>query len=156
MNLVMLLACNVSIFEYQLTVKDYILVVSLLLNLIMGLFIYRKYYFNHTPFLRISINKSKKDLPEFKIRIRNTGVIPVELEPPVVIFKKRGAKRFFQVRNGQTVFPLALFKKEDYDFIVDLARFYNTDSTLITYTKVYLEARNKNQHKLARKRIKIN
>jgi hypothetical protein len=42
-----------------------------------------------------------------------------------------------------------------YDFFIDLAKFYSTDSTLITYTRVYLEIRDKNQKSLAKKRIRI-
>ncbi|NJK96008.1 MAG: hypothetical protein HC905_14830 [Bacteroidales bacterium] len=73
----------------------------------------------------------------------------------MVVFKKHGSKRFFQVRNGNTVFPLSLFRKEEYDFIVDLAKFYTTDSSLITYNNVYLEVRDKKNHKIACKRIYI-
>jgi hypothetical protein len=140
---------------YSPNIKDLILLVSALLNIVLAFLVYRKYYFNHTPFVGIKIKKPNKNLPEFKIKIKNTGVIPVELEPPVMIFKKRGNKRLFQVRNGNTVFPLALFRKEEYDFIVDLARFYSTDSSLITYTEAFLEVRDKNQKKIARKRINL-
>ncbi|NJO68249.1 MAG: hypothetical protein HC830_02330 [Bacteroidetes bacterium] len=93
--------------------------------------------------------------PDYQVKIKNTGIIPIELEPPVVVFKKHGSKRFFQVRNGNTVFPLSLFRKEEYDFIVDLAKFYTTDSSLITYNNVYLEVRDKKNHKIACKRIYI-
>lgn len=144
-----------AIAGYAFTIRDYLLAASVVLNLVLGFLVYRKYYFNHTPWVAIRIKKPDKNLPEFKIKIKNTGVIPVEIEPPVVIFKKRKTKRFFQVRNGNTVFPLALFRKEEYDFIVDLARFYNTDSSLITYTEAFLEVRDKKQKKIARKRINI-
>jgi hypothetical protein len=77
------------------------------------------------------------------------------MEAPVVIFRKRGSRRFFQVRNGITRFPLGLFPKEEYDFIIDLARFYNADSSLVTYSKVILEIRDKSQRRIKRKSIKI-
>jgi len=140
---------------YTLIAKDYILIGSLILNLLLLIIFYKKYYFNHTPFTRVTINRFKKDFPEFNIKVRNTGVIPIEMDPPVVIFKKKGAKRFFQVRTGTTTFPLSLFRKEEYDFFVDLARFYSTDSSLITYTRVFIEIRDKTQNKLTRKRIRI-
>jgi hypothetical protein len=144
-----------SVFGYTFTLKDYILAGSVLLNIILLIIFYLKFYYNTTAFVKLIIRKHKKDFPEFKIKVRNTGVIPFELDPPVVVFKKKGAKRLFQVRTGTTIFPLSLFKKEEYDFFVDLARFYNTDSSLITYRRVYLEIRDKNQIKLARKRIRI-
>lgn len=144
-----------AIAGYTITLKDYVLLISVLLNILLAFLVYRKYYYNHTPFIGIRIKKPNKNLPEFGIKIRNTGIIPVEIEPPVVIFKKRGNKRLFQVRNGNTVFPLALFRKEEYDFMVDLARFYSTDSSLITFTEAFLEIRDKNQKKIARKRINI-
>lgn len=144
-----------SISGYTLVTKDYILAFSIFLNVILAAFIYFKYYYSVTAFARLTIKKFKKDFPEFKIHVKNIGLIPFELEPPVVIFKKKGSKRFFQVRTGSTAFPLALFRKEEYEFFVDLARFYSTDSSLITYTRVYLEIRDKNQVKLARRRIRI-
>lgn len=143
------------VFDYTFTLKDYILAGSLLLNIVLLTVFYIKYYYNKTAFVKILIRKHKKDFPEYKIKVRNTGVLPFELDPPVVIFKKKGAKRLFQVRTGTAVFPLSLFKKEEYDFYVDLARFYATDSSLITYSGVYLEIRDKNQIKLGRKRIRI-
>lgn len=144
-----------SLFGYTLVLKDYILIASIALNILLAFFFYKKYYLNRNHFVKIRIKKHKPDFPEYKIKIRNVGVIPLEMDPPVVIFKKRGAKRLFQVRNGLTVFPLSLFPKEEYDFFVDLARFYTTDSSLITYTKVILEVRDKAQHKVSRKRIRI-
>lgn len=135
--------------------KDIILLGSVLLNIVFIIIFYIKYYYNTTPFVNLSIKRFKTDFPEFEINVRNIGKIPFEIEPPVVIFKKKGAKRLFQVRTGTTPFPLALFRKEEYDFIIDLAKFYTTDNTLITYTKVYLEIRDKNQKSLARKRIRI-
>ncbi|HEX3006834.1 MAG TPA: hypothetical protein VHO90_04370 [Bacteroidales bacterium] len=145
-----------SIFGYTPDTKDYVLAGSILLNVILALIIYRKYYYNHTAFARIKIRRFKKDFPEFTVKIVNTGVLPFELDPPIVIFKKRGSKRLFQVRTGNiNGFPVSLFRKEEYDFIVDLARFYTTDSSLITYTKVLLEVRDKNQKKLKRKRFRI-
>ncbi len=138
-----------------LSTKDYILLGSVILNVIFIVIFYIKYYYNTTPFVKLTVKRHKTDFPEFGITVVNIGKIPFEIEPPVVIFKKKGAKRLFQVRTGSTPFPLALFKKEEYDFFIDLARFYNTDSTLITYTKVYLEIRDKNQKRLARKRIRI-
>lgn len=143
-------------FGYTFVTKDYVLAGSLLLNIILILIFYKKYYYNHTPFVKVQIRRHKKDFPEFAIKIRNTGIIPVELDPPVVVFRKRGSKRLFQVRTGNiNGFPVSLFKKDEYDFIVDLARFYTTDSSLITYTKVWLEVRDKNQFRLARKKIRI-
>lgn len=147
---------NLSFINYTFSLKNYVLAVSILLNIVLLAIFYYKYYYTHTPFVRLTIKKYKKDFPEFKIKVRNTGVIPIELDPPVVIFRKKGAKRLFQVRTGTSAFPLALSKKEEYDFFVDLARFYSTDSSLITYTKVSLEVRDKNQVKLAKKRIRIN
>lgn len=146
---------TISLLNYTFSIKDYVLAASVLLNIVLLSIFYYKYYYSHTAFVGLTIKRYKKDFPEFKIRIRNTGVIPIELDPPVVVFRKKGAKRLFQVRTGTTVFPLSLFKKEEYDFFVDLARFYSTDSSLITYTKVYLEVRDKNQVKLAKKRIRI-
>jgi hypothetical protein len=144
------------LFGYTFVTKDYILAGSLLLNLILLLIFYKKYYYNHTPFVKVLIRRHKKDFPEFNIKIRNTGIVPIELDPPVVVFRKKGAKRLFQVRTGNVNgFPVALFRKDEYDFIVDLARFYSTDSSLITYRKVHLEVRDKNQVKLAKRKIRI-
>lgn len=145
----------VQLFGYIPELKDYIILGSLLLNIVLGSYIFWKYYFSITAFARIRVRKFKKDFPEYKIQVKNTGIIPLELDAPIILFQKRGAKRLFQVRNGQTQYPLALFSKEEYDFIIDLARFYATDSSLITYKNVYIELRDKQQRKLSRKRIRI-
>jgi hypothetical protein len=144
-----------SLWRNTFSNKDIILLGSVLLNIVFIVIFYIKYYYNITPFLSLSIKRFKKDFPEFEIKVRNIGKIPFEIEPPVVIFKKKGAKRLFQVRTGTTQFPLALFRKNEYDFIIDLAKFYTTDNTLITYTQVHLEIRDKNQKSLAKKRIRI-
>jgi hypothetical protein len=145
----------VSLFGYVPVLEDYFLSGSLVINLLLGLILYRKYYFNKTPFTRVKIKKYKEDFPEYSVRVKNTGVIPLEIDPPVILFKKRRSKRLFQVRNGQTLFPLALFKKEEYEFIVDLAKFYHSDSSLITYKKVFIEIRDKTQKRMTRKRISL-
>lgn len=155
----MISACfilNSELFGMTFSAKDFILLGSVLLNIVFILIFYFKYYYNTTAFVGLSVKKHRKDFPEYQICVRNIGRLPFEIEPPVVIFRKKGAKRLFQVRTGTSVFPLALSKKEEYDFILDLARFYTTDNKLLTYAKVHIEIRDKNQKRLARKRIRIN
>lgn len=142
-------------YIHSLGWEEYTLIISGVVNIVLFYIVFYRHYRKTHPIAKLKIKRFKKDLPEFKVIVKNTGLLPVELNPPILKFKKRKQNRSFQVKSDISSFPVALFPKEEMEFIVDLARFYRADASLLSYKKIFMEIRNRKNKRLRRKYIKM-
>ena len=105
--------------------------------------------------VRMLIKHTRKQQKSF-VRIESIGKLPVEILAPEVKFYNRSSSRSFAIKSpGRNIFPLSLFPLTDYEFKVDLTRFYDHDNSLQQYRKAKLIVREKTGRLLKSKRIWI-
>jgi len=93
---------------------------------------------------------------EILVRIESIGKLPVEILAPELKFYRREYSRAFAIKSpGRNIFPLSLFPLTDYEFRIDLARFYDHDTSLIKYKKIKLIVREKTGRLLKSKKVRI-
>ena len=91
---------------------------------------------------------------EIYVRIESFGKLPIEILAPEIKFYNRDSFRAFAVKSpGQNLFPLSLFPLTDYEFKLDLGKFYDHDTSLQQYKRIRLVVREKTGRLLKSKRI---
>jgi hypothetical protein len=93
---------------------------------------------------------------ELHVRIESIGKLPVEIMAPEIRFYNKDTSRAFAIKSqGQDTFPLSLYPLTDYQFKVNLYKFYYHDVSLKDYRKAKLIVREKTGRLLSSKRIWI-
>jgi hypothetical protein len=100
--------------------------------------------------------KHTKKRRELFVRIESIGKLPVEILAPEVRFYNRSSSRAFAIKSpGRNIFPLSLFPLTDYEFKVDLDKFYDHDTSLQHFRKVKLIVREKTGRLLASQAVRV-
>ncbi len=93
---------------------------------------------------------------ELHVRIESIGKLPVEIMAPEIRFYNRETSRAFVVRShGGETFPLSLYPHTDYQFKVNVYRFYYHDVSLKDYKKARLTVREKTGRLLKSRKFRI-
>jgi len=93
---------------------------------------------------------------EILVRIESIGKLPVEIQAPEIKFFNRLSSRAFAIKSpGRNIFPLILLPLTDYEFRVDLDRFYNHDNSLQEYKKITMIVRERTGRLLKSKKIRL-
>lgn len=91
---------------------------------------------------------------EIQVRIESYGKLPVDIQAPEIKFYDRTSSRAFSIKSPhRNLFPLSLFPLTDYEFKVDLERFYDHDNSLRDYKQIKLIVREKTGRLLNSRRI---
>jgi hypothetical protein len=100
--------------------------------------------------------KHTKKRHELFVRIESIGKLPVEILAPEVRFYNRSSSRAFAIKSpGRNIFPLSLFPLTDYEFKVDLDRFYDHDTSLQHFRQVKLIVRERTGRLLASRAVRV-
>jgi|GEM_PF-2667396 hypothetical protein len=75
---------------------------------------------------------------EIRVRIESTGKLPVEILAPELKFYNRETSRAFTIKSPGNSFPLGLYPLTDFQFKIDLYKFYYHDVSLKDFKKVKL------------------
>jgi hypothetical protein len=93
---------------------------------------------------------------DISVRIESVGKLPVEILAPELKFCGRTSSRSFSIKSpGRDIFPLALFPLTDYEFRIDLDRFYAQDKSLHQYRKIKLIVREHSGRLLTFRKMRI-
>ena len=93
---------------------------------------------------------------ELQVRIVSIGKLPVEIMAPEIRFYNRITSRAFTIKSPDGhIFPLSLYPLTDYQFKINLYKFYYHDVSLKDYKKAKLIVREKTGRLLKAKKIRI-
>lgn len=91
---------------------------------------------------------------ELYVRLESSGKLPVEIVAPEIKFYDKVSSRAFTIKpQGMNLFPLNLFPQTDYEFRIDLQKFYSYDNSLQQYKRAKLIVHEKTGRLLKFKRI---
>lgn len=96
----------------------------------------------------------KKD-HEIKVRIESTGKLPVEILAPELKFYNRETSRSFNIKSPGNVFPIGLYPVSDFQFKIDLNKFYYHDLSLKDFRNVKLIIRERTGRLLKSVKIRV-
>lgn len=100
--------------------------------------------------------RSIRKKSEIHVRVESFGKLPVEIQAPELKFYNRTSSRAFSIKSpGRNLFPLSLFPLTDYEFKIDLERFYDHDNSLRDYKKIKLIVREKTGRLLKSRMIRV-
>jgi hypothetical protein len=103
--------------------------------------------------VRMFVKYSRKET-KIQVRIESYGKLPVDIQAPEIKFYDRVSSRAFSIKSPhRNLFPLSLFPLTDYEFKVDLGRFYDHDNSLRDYKQIKLIVREKTGRLLKTKKV---
>ena len=119
----------------------WIILIGLCIFLLLWFMLFRKskISFPKIPFLRklkIELVKNKYYKPtHLNLVIKNISSKDVDIEAPVILFRKLFAKRKFKLKgiNKSEIYPLYLEKGKTHDLLINLSVFHNYDRKLKKY-----------------------
>lgn len=104
--------------------------------------------------VKVWVRYVKKDY-EIKVRIESTGKLPVEILAPELKFYNRETSRAFSIKSTGNPFPLGLYPLTDFQFKINLYKFYYHDVSLKDYKKVRLIIREKSGRLLKSIKVRV-
>ena len=108
--------------------------------------------------LKIELTKDRKYRPKnLTLHIRNIGKKDVDIEAPLLVFRKIWNVRKFKLKgiNKQEIYPLYLERNKVHEVQVDLTVFYNHDRKLKKYYRAKVILKDTKGKKYSSKNITL-